>query len=60
MAAKLRHAAKTEHHKFEFDEETGSVRNKEEGMHSKGISEKEYLIELMSRKDFAEFMLKAY
>ena len=49
MTAKFRHAAKTEHYKYEFNERTGRVNLKEEEMHYKGMPEKDFLIALMMR-----------
>ena len=42
MTAKLRQASKNEYHKFEYDEKTGKVFRKDDGIndlkHAKGLS----------------------
>ncbi|CDW83196.1 atp-dependent rna helicase mitochondrial-like [Stylonychia lemnae] len=60
IKSKQRHFFKTEHHKYDYDENTARVYNKEETIRSKGINEKEYLLELMFRRDFAKYMLETY
>ena len=54
MSAKLRHAAKTEHQKYEFNQAGGLFKkdNLEQLAHMKGLSDTEFLYELFLRKDF--------
>lgn len=59
MTAKLRHASKTEHHKYDYNESTGHVYRKDEIgdlAHMKGMSTMEFINELFLRKDFQSYM----
>ena len=63
MTAKMRQAAKNEHHKFEFDENSGKVFRKDELEdlgHMKGLSDREFVFELFHRKELQEYMHKHY
>lgn len=60
MTAKLRHAANVEHHKWEYNENTGKVYNKNGNIDSKGFSDNHFLSEMMMRNDFLEYMHKNF
>ena len=63
ISAKLRHAAKTEHHKYEYDEKTGKVHSKDDLSslrHMKGMSDSVFLTELFLKKEFQSYLHTHY
>jgi hypothetical protein len=63
MTAKLRQAAKQEIHKYEFDGKTGKLLKKDDIndlRHMKGISEKQFIAQIFSRRDIQGYMHAHY
>jgi hypothetical protein len=59
----MRQAAKNEHHRYQYNENTGEVYNKgniEDLVHMKGMPEKDFVFELFLKKELQAYMHKNY
>lgn len=59
----MRQAAKNEHHKYQYDENTGEVLKKDDFknlVHMKGLHEKDLIFEVFMKKELQAYLHKHY